>query len=151
MDPTDDINTTYSDDSGQTPRISQRDLLPTATKIRSLGDIIILGALYSASATLSNGNDTVFTLTTTSIDSSRNFCIPDMSLYLTSVSSANQIPGGSNITMSQWEVIFMGNDYQTTDSKKSISKVYIRNISAGASKVVLFRATSRVINNSNII
>lgn len=131
-------------------RVSQTGILPTAIKIRTLGDVIILGSLVSGSATLSNGDETTFSFTVASVDGARNLCIPDVALYVGSVAAANQLPSGSSITESQWEVIFMGNDWATTDNFNSIHKVYVRNISAGASQSVLLRSQARVITNSNI-
>lgn len=131
-------------------RIDQKGLLPTAIKNRLLGDIVLLSATASSSATISNGQQATFTITTASISNQRIMNVEDIALYVGSVADANQLPGGSAIDESQWQVIFMGNDWNSTDDNNVVNIVYVRNISAGASKDVLIRAQSRVIVNTAI-
>lgn len=135
-------------------RASQMDILPTAVKNRLFGDIIrtipndFTTSLSSTSPTLNNGDQVLFTVTTSSNIGSTMLAIPDLSFYVDSVADANKLPGGSGIDESQWQMIGPWFDWAATDNRNHITKVYIRNISAGA-VVVTARARVRFITNIN--
>ena len=130
------------------PRLKNKNLLPTIVKNRNLGNIVLLSSISIGTATLSNTDEVVFAVTTSAKNGQRIFCVPDISVYVGTVTAANQLPGGSSITESDWQIVFMGNDLNTTDSFNTKTDVYIRNISAGASQVVTIRTQSRVIVNT---
>lgn len=114
---------------------------------RRLDGITVTTGTASGSATLANGDQAVYTITTSSDSGAKVNVGADVSLYVGSVAAANQLPGGSGIDESQWQVIGPWNDLQATDSINHKVKVYVRNISAGSSTVIL-NTKSRVIVNS---
>lgn len=133
-----------------TERTKQQNITPTAIKNRHFGNIIQLGSLITQTATLSNGQQTTFSITTTSQGNSRNLSIPDITLYVGSVATNNRLPGGSNVTASQWQVVFMGNDWLLNDGKNTVTQVFVRNISAGASQTVIMQAKRRSLSPTTI-
>ena len=93
--------------NSQRQRASQRDILPSAIKPRILGDVAAsTTATVAATAALNNGDQAVITIT---ITHNREFDILSaetyLSLYQGSVTSANQLPGGSSVDESQWQII----------------------------------------------
>ena len=131
-------------------RIGQRGILPTTIKTRSFGDIVLLSNLASASGTISNGDQVVFTVTLTAKDDARTIVTQDISLFVDSVVAANHLPGGTAIDETQLQVVFQGNDFEATDTFNTKTIIFVRNISAGASKVVILRARARAIINKPI-
>jgi len=127
-------------------RIGQRAVKPAAIKNISLGEVILERDTDSASATIGNNVQILLTHTISQANNAKMFAIPDISIYIGSVSANNQLPGGSAIDESEWQVIGPWNDWGTTDNKNSKTKIYVRNISAGSS-TVLFRVKSRFITN----
>ncbi len=133
-------------------RIGQTGIMPTAVKNRQFGEIIQLGALISSTVTLSNGDQTTFTITTTpQTYNNRILALPDITLYVGSVADNNRLPGGSAVTASQWQIIFLGNDYLSNDGYDIVTKVFVRNISAGASKDVILNAKRRALTETSIL
>lgn len=137
----------------QANRTNQRAVIPNFAKNRSLGEIIISLPTLLASTTLSNGDEAIFTISLASATSRdgliRFFSVPDVSLYLGTVADANQIPSISGtVTNSQWTVIGPWNDWGATNNYNVKTKIYIKNVSAGASKVVLLRSKNRYIANA---
>ena len=114
---------------------------------RRLDGIIVSTGTASGSTTLGNGDQTVFTITTTSGSGAKVNVASDVTLYIGSVAAANQLPGGSAIDESQWQVIGPWNDWGATDNVNVKTLIYVRNISAG-SQSVLLRTISRTIVNS---
>ena len=131
-------------------RFTQREVFPTTVKSRLLGKIVGVSALGSSTGTVGNGDQVVFSITTSTSSGSLLISIPDVTLYVGSIASANQLPGGSSIDESQWQVIFMGNDWNDTDGNNTVYQIYVRNISAGASKDVILRTVSRAITNKPV-
>lgn len=130
-------------------RISQRDLLPTAVQNRNFGQIISFSGVSSASTTLTSAQQVVFTVTTATKNNGTTLCVADLTLYMDTQDASHQIPGGSSVDMSQWQVIFLGNDYRSSDGNNTKTLIYVRNISAGSHTVTLV-TQSRVIQNSNL-
>ncbi|HEC65058.1 MAG TPA: hypothetical protein ENI23_07185 [bacterium] len=140
------------------PRIKPRDLLPVAVKSRSLGNIIKVSETLEASATLNDGDDTIFTLLLINDKDANMIAEPEFSLWEGSVASANLIPNGSSIDMSQYQIMGPWNEWTeivVTGGSIDIaipafalaSRIYIRNISAGASTTIIARARVRYITN----
>ncbi len=142
-------------------RLSQRDLLPSSIKNRGLGDVVRVSENAEASSTISNGEDTVFTLVFINQMDADMIAEPEFSLWKTSVSAANLIPNGSGIDMSQFQIVGPWNEWTEvllTDGAIDVavpkfaivSRIYIRNISAGASTVIVARARVRYITNFDV-
>ena len=135
-------------------RITQKNVVPTTFKKKLFGEIATVTNLASGSTTLSNGDQAVFTATT---EQDQQFDLlnaePFISLYIGTVTAANQLPGGSGVDESQWQVIGPFYDYQSWNGSKYQSKmiVYVRNISAGASQTVNIRIKPKVITRSENI
>lgn len=127
-------------------RVSQRDYLPFSVKTRSLGDVIRRTSQASSSASLDNSEQVVFEIETVSALGVRVLAIPDITIYAGTVVAANQLPGGTSIDESQWQVIGPWHDLLATDGNASNVIVYVRNISAGTTTVSLF-VKSRLITN----
>lgn len=121
-------------------RVRRRDIKSTALAQEGMGSIAARGsAVSTAVATLGNGEQSVITAT---LSSSKEFDLfgvePYFAFYVDSVASANQLPGGGSIDESQWQMINMGYNYASWNNTKWQAKqsYYIRNISAGAGKVI---------------
>ena len=127
-------------------RVSQREILPQVVRTHSLGDVIRRTAQASASSSINDGEQVVFTIQTLSKAGVRLLTIPDISVYIGSAVGANQLPGGSSIDESQWQVIGPWQDLAASDGFDVITRVYVRNISAGTSTVIL-QVKSRLITN----
>ena len=127
-------------------RISQRDIIPGGIKNPALGEVILEEVTEIASATIGNNVQILLTHTLSQKNNAKMLNVPDISIYLTSVATNNQLPGGSAVDESQWQVIGPWNDWGTTDNKNSKTKLYVRNVSAG-STLVLFRVKSRYLTN----
>lgn len=140
-------------------RISQRDILPAAAKSRSFGDIIRIQDTGSASITLNNGEDAILDLLIINNKNANIIVEPEFSLYQTSVSEANLIPFGSNVDPSDYQIIGPWNEWtgveRFTDiaadeeipAFATLTHMYIRNISAGASTTILAYVRDRYITN----
>lgn len=136
-------------------RATQRNLLPTAVKERQW----LSGGLYRFTVattftdilTLSNGEDDTVTLTF-SHSKLNDLLTPEIyvAYYQTSVASANQIPGGSSITESQWVFTSPFFDYGSWDKTRyeSVVTFYIRNVSAGASQTISVVTQAKFISAS---
>ena len=143
------------------PRVSQRDILPSAAKSRSLGNIIKLQDTGSASVTLNNGDDTILDILIINNKDANIIVEPEISLYQTSVAEANLIPFGASVDASEFQIIGPWNEWtgveKFTDigadeeipSFATLTHMYIRNISAGASTVILARVRDRYITNQD--
>ena len=108
-------------------RLSQRDILPKSIKNRLLGGIVLLGNDVSGSNVLAAGDTVLHTITTSMKDNPRVLALPDVTLYQDSVLTANRIPGGANVIMSDYEIIGPFNDWNDTDDFNVKTKVFIRN------------------------
>lgn len=106
------------------------------------------GVATGTSNALSNGGTWTFNISTTNTGGAITLVAPDITLYLTSVSAANQFPDGSNIDMSQWQIVGPWNDWGDTDNINTFTRIFIRNISAGASKTIVLKVNSRAISNT---
>lgn len=115
---------------------------------RSIESLITITSPESASTTLSNGEFATFTITTTGTSGGVTMVIHDFTLYLGSVSAAHALPDGSSIDMSQWQVVAFPNDWGATNNINTVTKVYVRNISAGASQTVAIHVQARMLQNS---
>lgn len=139
-------------------RLSQRNILPTAVKNRGLGNVVKVSNNAEAKKTLSNNEDTIFTALLINNKDADMIGEPEFSLWETSIAAANLMPDGSSIDMSQWQVMGPWNEWaEIVVAGGSIdlaiptlaiaSRIYVRNISAGASTVVVARARIRYITN----
>lgn len=124
-------------------KITQRNIRPAAVKSRNLADFVFRSGEASASTTLGNNDQAVVTFTADQNDSYPILGFPYIAIYVGSVAAANQLPGGSNIDESQWQVIGPFKDFESWDNNlyildKEYAKLYIRNVSAGSSTVYVF-------------
>ena len=103
-------------------------------------------ATLVASTTLSNGDQAVLTTTLSdSADLNRiMLAVAHITSYLTSVASTNVIPYGSSVTPGQW-LWHNRADWGSNDNIKASWIDYVRNVSAGASKAILWRLQWRYI------
>ena len=129
-------------------RAHQQDIIPTAVKNRQFGNIVRVTGTQRALATLNNLQQVVFTITTSARNDQRLFCIPDISLCVNSIDFDHQLPGGSAINIEDWQVVFMGNDFLSTDNNNTKTLVFVLNISAGAAQDVILITQSRDIVNT---
>jgi len=143
-------------------RIKPRDILPSAVKNRGLGNVINLFDTQEATTTLNNGDDAVLSLTIVNQRDAAMIAEPEFSLWEGSISSANLLPGGSNIDESQWQIIGPWNEWTegaviglsgafdvAIPEDTVVSKIYIRNISAGASTDAIARVRVRYLTNAD--
>lgn len=129
-------------------RIYQEDLAPSAVKPRAVSeDFIISSDHLSASTTLSNGEYATLTITTSQENNSKIFAVPDISIYIGSVADANQLPTGIGADSDEWQVIGPWNDWGATDNLNVKTKLFVHNLSAGATQSVLFRVKVRYLSN----
>ncbi len=144
-------------------RVSQRDILPSSVKSSGLGDIIKVSETLEASTSLNNGDDAIFTLLIVNKNDATMIVEPEFSLWETSITNTNLIPGGSNITTSDYQVIGPWNEWAEgavlglsglfdipVPTFVGVSRIYIRNISAGASTTIIARARVRYITNQDV-
>jgi hypothetical protein len=122
---------------------------PESKQLRQAVENIIQTTVTGSatSGTLANGDSWFFTITFTNTAGAKTLVVPDVTLYLTSVSSANQFPDGSNITITDWTIIGPWNDWGDTNNTNTVTRIGITNISAG-NQVVLLRTQGRVIANT---
>jgi hypothetical protein len=113
-----------------------------------------------ASTSLNNGEDVVFTTLFVN-DKKADFIVePEFSLWQGSISFLNLLPGGSNVDPSEFQIIGPWNEWTegavlglsgafdiALPTYVSVSKIYVRNISAGASTTIIARARLRYITN----
>lgn len=125
--------------------------IPDIQELRQHFDNLVqVSNTASGSTTLNNGDAVTFTMTTASLSKGILNAEPDTTLYLGTVSTNTAFPDGSGIDMSQWQIMGPYTDWGSASANKNDvkTKVYIRNISAGASQTILFRGWARVIINS---
>lgn len=139
-------------------RISQRDLLPSAIKNRGLGQKVInTTETQSASATLSNGDQTMVSVTVVADLGATILSDIEITLWHGSVSILNLLPGGSSVDESAWQIIGPRNEWSfsggTTEVGNDfvVSRTYIRNISAGASQTLNVRVRAKYITNLDVV
>ena len=118
---------------------------------KAIENIISLTDTVSGSTTLSNGQGATFTITTTATSGNRTMTIHDYAIYIGSVSGNNVLPNGASIDMTKWIVSSFTNDWNDTDFLNTVTKVYVQNVSAGASQTVIIEARARFIQNSTTL
>ena len=137
------------------PRFDQQRIEATAIKAHARSEASILSSTIvqgNNSPGISNGQQTTFTITFSVPDATLNFrCLiqPEISLYVDSVAAANQLPSGSAIDETQWQVIGPWMDVDASDGRNMVMKLYILNISAGASKLLILRVRARGISQTD--
>ncbi len=114
---------------------------------RRLDQIIDQTGEATGSTVLGNGDQALFTITTSSNSGAKVMVAADIAVYIGTAVTANQLPGGASIDESQWQVIGPWNDFESSDGINTKTLVYIRNISAGSQTVIL-KTASRVLINS---
>lgn len=133
-------------------RIGQRQILPTAVKSKSFGNIITskpgdkVGNADGLSFTFGNGDQALVTFTLETENNTKLFATLDVSVYVGSQATANQLPGGSAVNETNFQFIGPFYDWHTTDNKNVKVKLYILNISAGSVTIVV-RSVWRYIAN----
>lgn len=118
-------------------RVGQRSIMPQSVSVRAFSDVIKLSLTASGSTTLGNGEQVLFTNSLTQEQDARLMSIVDMSLYVGSLATSNQLPGGSSIDESDWQVIGPWYDFASSDGRNIKVLLYVRNISAGSSTLLL--------------
>jgi len=133
-------------------------MIPTAVKSRTLGNIIKVTDVVEGSSTISDGEDLLFTTILTNNQSANIIGEPEWSLWQDSISAANLIPNGSSVDMSEYQIMGPWNEWtEAIISAGAIdiavpkfvltSRIYVRNISSGASTPIIARARLRYITN----
>jgi len=117
-------------------RVSQRDVLPTAIKGRNISNVIFGAESSSASTTLGNGEQAVLSTSLSQNDKYELIGIPYIAIYIGTVTDNNELPGGSAVDESQWQMIGPKYDYDAWSDNLfprhiEYAHLYIRNISAG--------------------
>ncbi len=134
------------------PRVNQQRMLPTAVPSRVLGEIISsepegteLGTATTATVTIPDASSANITITTTDALRRVLLGVPDVAVYIDSVTVANQWPtasyGGGNMP-----IYFFPGDWGLTDNRNLKSKLVIRNNTGGARDVIV-KYRVRIINN----
>lgn len=124
------------------PRIKSRDILPTAVKSRNLSEVIFGSVPDEVQTTLANGEQVVITF---SINQNRDYELLGnlyFTIYVGSVAVNNQLPGGSSVNETQWQIIGPYFDYNEWEAAgfpedKDFITIYILNISAGSSDLII--------------
>jgi len=124
-------------------RISQRDLLPIAVKSRNLANFNFGSEEGSAQVTLANTEQVIITSSISQDQKYEIFGNNYIAVYIGSIAPENELPGGSAVDESQWQVIgpfFSHSSWNSSGFARYLeySKLYIRNISAG-SQLVIFK------------
>lgn len=131
--------------------ISRTRIQPINYLQKSIENIISITGSVSGSSTLNNGQYAIFTITTTGTSGNRTFVVHDWTLYIGSVAAANALPDGASITPTQWSVQTFVNDFGSTDNVDTVTKIYVQNVSAGASQKVIIDVQARMIQNSTTL
>jgi len=140
-------------------RSSQRDILPTAIKNRGLGHVVNVTDNAEASTSLANGEDALVSLILNNNKDADIIGEPEFSLWQDSISAANLLPIGSGIVASEYQIIGPWNEWTEVlllggeidlaiPTLAMVSRLYVRNISAGAITLIV-RARMRFITNTN--
>jgi hypothetical protein len=125
-------------------RIRQADITPTALKKQLLGQLASFTNTATGTVVMGNGDEVAFEVTVTNDLGFDMLAVePYVALYIGTVSAANQLPNGSGIDESQWQVVGPFFDFQRVvqDHAQSAFNVYVRNISAGSVTVIFKTAT----------
>lgn len=118
-------------------RSTQRDILPTATQSRNLaGNTIAFSEYATTSVTLSAGSFTTIAATVADIQGAGILTVPDITLYEGSIAAANQIPNGSSITPSDYQIVGPWQDERANNGSDTVTKVYLRNVATVVSKQI---------------
>lgn len=118
--------------NGRLQRYGQRNIFPQSVSVRAFNDVIKLSETGSASTSLGNGDQVVITNTLSQKYGARLLSFVDISVYVDSVATTSQLPGGTSIDESNWQVIGPWYDWAATDGQNVKILLYIRNISAGS-------------------
>lgn len=135
------------------PRINSRQIPKSAIQPHNLRQTVVIvsptaGAIASP---VPNGNQVLFAATVTIPNDafSKPFlAMPEVSIYVNSVATNNQLPGGSAVDESNYQMIGPWIDWGASDGKKVVVKCYVRNISAG-SVDLLVRLDVRFISDTS--
>lgn len=147
-------NVTGFPPSENNPRVNQQQLLPAAIKERLLGNIIS-GNPVSTEA--GSGNASTLTIPDASTGYVRNtltdnfgrvlLAVPDISVYIGSISAATQWPSDSlSIGMGNMP-LHVRNDWGRTDNVNVVNEIAIRN-NTGSSQDVIVVLRWRIITNA---
>lgn len=138
----------------QKARTSQRDLLPTAIKPRSVeSDFLQNTQVTTGSFSISNGVTVTITTTITALANStiRMGAVPfQIAFFETSTTTANLIPFGSGIATGRYTVTSLAMPQITgigTDGNNIVYKTSIANNSGGTQTIIYYIA-SRFIQGS---
>jgi len=123
-------------------------LAPDVRQLRqAIEGIVTTTALSTASGVMNNGDKATITITTTNNAGAKLLGVADIALYVGSVATANIIPYGVSVDMSQWQMVGPFASLHETDGKNLVTQIYLRNISAGT-QTVLVRDKTRAITNT---
>lgn len=127
-------------------RIRKQDILPGNVDNRALGEVILSVETSTASASFGNGDQVLLTHTLTQNQGAKMLASVEVGVYIGSVADANQLPGGSGITESNYQVIGPWFDWADTDGNNVVLKIYVSNISAGT-VTIIFKLSDRYLSN----
>lgn len=137
--------------NARTQRISQRDVEPTAIKPRLTGDIISrVSSISRGVATVPDGMAVTITATLQNINSKRLFAGIDRATYVGSVAVDNELPSGSSITESDYQVIGPYRSLLRTDGLNEKSVLWVGNNSGGEVTIISDIRSRYLINEGGV-
>lgn len=92
-------------------------------------------------SSLANGDDVVITATLSNDAGKRMIGMPAVTIYESSIDSANSIPGGSNLAAGDYEVDRWV-DWGSSDNNNIVHKTYVRN-TTGTTQDIIYRINVR--------
>lgn len=134
-------------------RLSQQYVRPSAVKSSGLGPIVAssasgVGNGLAATATIAgSGNNQIFNFTVADKKGRTILALPDVSVYINSITTANQWPT-SSYGVATLPVTVM-NDWGLTDNINTVTRVVVRNNNV-ASVFVIVVCRWRVITNPTV-
>ncbi len=133
-------------------RINQQRMLPTAVPTRILGQIIggepastALGSATTATSTIPDASSGTFLITTADEFKRVLFGAPDVSIYIGSVTDANEWPNAT-YGMGNMPISFFPGVWGLSDNANVVSRLVIRN-NTGGSVDVIIKYRIRLITN----
>ncbi len=136
------------------PRTNQQQVIPTAIKVRLMGDLFsnnpsssAPGSAIKASGTIPNSSSGTFLFTLTDNAGRELIAVPDIAFYIGDVTSDTQWPNASFGMGNMPTSVF--NDWGETDNKNVVTRATIRN-NSGAAQLIFCYCRFRIIANPGL-
>jgi hypothetical protein len=131
---------------------------PIAGSIRSRSSAVVDSddTVHQETISLANGVETLFEVVVATDSGERIQPVIESSLYVTSVTQANALPGGANNTESNWQIIGPFRSLSKSDGTEAgqgeaCFQLFVRNITAGTVDVIWRYRISYIANRGNAI